>query len=98
MPSDDEYGLEPAKKAGTAVAEDEYGLEKTAGSTSTSEEEPTEENLAGSTERLRSAVSSGVAKMQPPTQFEKEHPQGPENLGFTAGNLGNIVSRGIHGV
>jgi hypothetical protein len=40
-------------------------------------EEPTEENLPGSTPRLRAAVSSGVAKMQPPTQFEKERtPEG----------------------
>ncbi len=93
MPSDDEYGLEPAKKAGTAVAEDEYGLEKAAGSTSTFEEEPTEENLPGSTERLRSAVSSGVAKMQPPTKFEEANKM-PEAYGFTPSNIASNLWRG----
>ena len=38
---------------------------------------PTEENLPGSTPRLREAVKSGVAPMTPPTQFERERtPEG----------------------
>lgn len=71
---DDEYGLEPAKKAGTAVADDDYGLEKAGGAAAASEE-ATEENLPGSTPQLRAAVNKGVAKMKPPTKFEQENPQ-----------------------
>jgi hypothetical protein len=84
--SDDEYGLEPAKKAGTAVAdEDEYGLEKASGAAAAPEEEATEENLPGSTPLLRAAVNKGVAKMKPPTPYEKEVNQ----------DRGGVISQGL---
>jgi hypothetical protein len=85
--SDDQYGLEPAKKgAGTAVADD-YGLEKATAGEAPPAAEATEENLPGSTPRLRAAVNAGVAKMAPPTKFEQDRPQIPENYGFTPGNV-----------
>jgi hypothetical protein len=73
---DDEYGLEKAP-AGSGVTDQEYGLEPVdkneSGTNKTKdiEKRVEKENL---TPRMRAAVSSGAAKMQPPTQFEKDHP------------------------
>src|SRR6266481_545143 len=55
--------------------------------------EPSEENRPGSTERLRAAVSSGVAKMQPPTRFDEANKM-PEAYGFTPSNIASNLWRG----
>ncbi len=95
MADDDEKEHGPWEKfSSTAVAEPEHGpWEKFGQQGETSEEEPTEENLPGSTEHLRSAVSSGVAKMQPPTKFEEANKM-PEWGGFTPSNLASNLWRG----
>lgn len=93
---DDDYGLEPAKKkTGTAVADDEYGLEAahTAG-TSSGYEEPTEQNLPGSTPALREAVKRGVAPMVKPTPFEEARP----GKGITSEGVGSKIWEGTKGL
>jgi len=57
-----------------------------------------EEELPGATPRLRAAVKSGVAKMQPPTQTERDAPKIPEKYGFTLGNVIPAIGRGIGNV
>lgn len=80
------------KSASTATADDWEDV-----SSEKEKEEPTEENLPGSTERLRSAVSSGVAKMQPPTKFEKERTPEGSALYRGAKAFGSDVLGAIHG-
>jgi len=94
MADDDEKEHGPWEKfSSTAVAEPGHGPWEKFGQQSTESEEPTEENLPGSTPRLRAAVSSGVAKMQPPTKFE-EGKQMPEWGGFTPSNIASNLWRG----
>jgi predicted ABC-type ATPase/GNAT superfamily N-acetyltransferase len=70
---DDKYGLEPA------TTDDKYGLEPAGTATATAEQEPpSDEEIEKAygkdvTPKIRTALKTGVAKMQPPTNFEKEN-------------------------
>lgn len=73
MPQDDKYGLEPAD-------EDKYGLQPAGGGgTATATAEPlSDEEIEGAygkdvSPKIRQALKTGVAKMQPPTNFEQEN-------------------------
>jgi hypothetical protein len=83
MADDNDWEDVPKKKAGgaaTATADGDW--EDVPAKEEKPAEEATEENLPGSTPQLREAVNKGVAKMQPPTQFEKDRPQIEPGYGF----------------
>src|SRR5437660_323939 len=98
MADDDEKEHGPWEKfSSTAIAEPGHGPWEKFGQQDSTEEEPTEENLPGSTPRLRAAVSSGVAKMQPPTQFEKDKTPEGSALWRGAKAFGSDVLGAVHG-
>lgn len=79
----DEYLSKPFDASGSVRASDDL------------ESKVEKENL---TPRMRAAVSSGAAKMQPPTRFEKEHTPAPEDTGVWnrlkqyGGDVGRMAS------
>lgn len=94
MAQDDKYGLEPA--------DEKYGLSP-AGTAAATAEPPSDEEIEAAygkdvSPKIRAAVKSGVAKMQPPTKFEQDRPQIKENYGFTPGNVAKNAVEGAAGL
>ena len=94
MPTQVDDELEQYAKKPSASGDE---LEQYAKKAEPSELESTveKENL---TPRMRAAVTSGVAKMAPPTRFETEHTPSPEDTGWMgrlkqgAGDIGHMVA------
>lgn len=102
---DDEWEKVPSTATATATADDDW--EKVEAPKPTPPKVPAnKQNLPGAGPTMLEKVNKGIVPMTPPTQFEKERPQLPENGGFGVSVLGTPdwstiknVGRGVwHGL